>query len=371
MGNREQAHRRCEEEEVVQPQNRRPHHAAEEEVTELRIADFGLRIFGPHSFPTRTTRWHSTIHSPQFTLIMPRSTTTLEIGGHTLTVSNIDKVLYPEAGFTKGDVIRYYIDISPVLLPHLAGRPITMKRYPEGVGHFFFYEKNCPRYRPEWMSTADVMSERRGATMQYCVVDNLASLVWMGNLADLELHTSLARAPKVERPTMMVFDLDPGEGANVLQCCQVAVWLREKLAALELESFPKTSGSKGIQLYVPLNSAVDFEQTKTAARAIADAVAHDHPESVVTNMLKKLRVKKVLIDWSQNDEHKTTVSVYSLRATPHPQVSTPLQWRELERLWRKGDADAFRFSPDAVRARVKKHGDLFAPVLKLKQKLPR
>lgn len=302
---------------------------------------------------------------------MARPQSTLEIEGHTLTVSNLEKVLYPETGFTKGDVIRYLIDISPVLLPHLANRPITMKRYPEGVAHFFFYEKNCPRYRPEWVSTTPVMSERRGGMMHFCVVNNLASLVWMGNLADLELHTSLARAPNVDRPTMMVFDLDPGEGSNAIQCCQVAVWLREKLREMKLEAFPKTSGSKGIQVYVPLNTTTDFDATKSAARQIADAIAREHPELVVTNMLKKLRVRKVLIDWSQNDEHKTTVSVYSLRATPHPQVSTPLSWPELMRLWKRGDADAFRFSPDDVRKRVKKHGDLFAPVLTLKQKLPR
>lgn len=301
---------------------------------------------------------------------MPRKTSELEIEGRTLTVSNLEKVLYPEAGFTKGDVIRYYIDISPVLLPHLKARPITMKRYPEGVGKFFFYEKNCPPYRPEWVSTTPVMSERRGGVMNYCVVNNLASLVWMGNLADLELHTSLARAPSVEKPTVMVFDLDPGEGTNVIQCAQVAFWLREKFDGLKLQSFPKTSGSKGIQLYVPLNSARSFEITKVASREIADAVARDHPEAVVTNMLKKLRRGRVLIDWSQNDEHKTTVSVYSLRATPTPQVSTPLSWPELQKLHKRGDPDAFRFSPDDVRARVKKHGDLFEPVLKLKQKLP-
>jgi len=302
---------------------------------------------------------------------MAKQTSNLEVDGHTLTVSNLDKVLYPEAGFTKGDVIRYFIDISPVLLPHLENRPITMKRYPSGVGHFFFYEKNCPRYRPEWVNTAPVMSERRGGMMHFCVVNNLASLVWMGNLADLELHTSLARAPKVERPTMMVFDLDPGEGTNYIQCCQVALWLRQKFDALKLASFAKTSGSKGIQLYVPLNTPCTFDDTKAASRAIADAVAREHPDAVVTNMLKKLRVGKVLIDWSQNDEHKTTISVYSLRATPKPQVSTPLTWPELEKAWKKGDPDAFRFSPDAIRARVKKHGDLFAPVLQLKQKLPR
>lgn len=297
-----------------------------------------------------------------------KQTSELEIEGRTLTVSNLQKVLYPSTGFTKGDVIRYFIDVSPVLLPHLASRPITLKRYPDGVGKFFFYEKSCPPYRPKWVATAKVYSKRREGDMHFCVVNNLASLVWMANLADLELHTSLARAPKVLQPTMMVFDLDPGEGADVLDCAEVAFWLKEKLAHLQLESFPKTSGSKGIQIYVPLNTPITFDETKAASRQIADAVAADHPDRVVTNMLKSLRKKKVLIDWSQNDDHKTTICVYSLRATERPQVSTPLKWAELQKLWKKGDPEAFRFSPDDVRTRVKKHGDLFAPVLKLKQK---
>ncbi|MEO5960186.1 MAG: non-homologous end-joining DNA ligase [Opitutaceae bacterium] len=299
-----------------------------------------------------------------------RKTSELKIEGHTLTVSSLDKILYPSAGFTKGDVIAYYIGIGPVLLPHLKSRPITLKRYPDGVGKFFFYEKSCPPYRPRWVSTAKVFSKRRGGDMDYCVVNNLASLVWLANLADLELHTSLARAPAVARPTMMVFDLDPGEGADILACARVAFWLREKLQRLKLDSFPKTSGSKGIQLYVPLNTpSVTFDYTKVASRQIADAVAADHPDAVVTNMLKTLRKKKVLIDWSQNDDHKTTINVYSLRATEKPQISTPLTWPELEKLAKRGDADAFRFSPADVLARVKKHGDLFEPVLKLKQKL--
>jgi bifunctional non-homologous end joining protein LigD len=297
-----------------------------------------------------------------------KTTTELAIEGHRVPVSNFNKILYPDAGFTKGDVIRYYIDLSAVLLPHLKDRALTMKRYPDGVGKFFFYEKNCPTYRPKWVRTAAIMSERRGANMHYCMANNLASLVWMANLADLELHTSLARAKAPAKPTMMVFDLDPGEGANAIQCAQVGFWLKEKLDLLKLESFPKTSGSKGVQVYVPLNTSMTFDHTKTASRQIADAVAADHPDAVVTNMLKSLRKNKVLIDWSQNDEHKTTVAVYSLRATPKPQVSTPLSWPELKKLWTRGDADAFRFSPDDVRTRVKKHGDLFEAVLTLKQK---
>ena len=300
---------------------------------------------------------------------MSRTVTELTVDGRTLAISNIDKVLYPEAGYTKGDVIRYFIDVSPVLLPHLKNRALTMKRYPDGVGKFFFYEKNCPAYRPKWVQTAVVYSHGRGANMNYCLANNLPSLVWMANLADLELHTSLARAPARDKPTMMVFDLDPGEGADVLNCAQVAFWLREKLAARKLEAFPKTSGSKGLQVYVPLNTAVTYEQTKAAARHLADQLLAEHPDAVVVKMLKTLRRGKVLIDWSQNDAYKTTICVYSLRATPKPQVSTPLKWTELEKLWKKGKPEAFRFSPDDVLARVKKHGDLFAPVLTLKQRL--
>ena len=193
----------------------------------------------------------------------------------------------------------------------------------------------------------------------------------MANLADLELHTSLALKSRVNRPTMMVFDLDPGEGASAVLCAAVAFWLKAKLAALDLEGFPKTSGSKGVQVYVPLNTAVTFEQAKIVARQIAEVIAVEHPGEVVTKMTKALRKNKVLIDWSQNDHFKTTVSVYSLRATPQPQVSTPLTWPELKRLARRGDPKAFRFSPDDVLRRVKRQGDLFAPVLTLKQKLPK
>ncbi len=301
---------------------------------------------------------------------MPKSPAIeLEIEGHRIPVSNLGKVLYPEIGFTKGDVIQYYRDIAPVLLPHLRNRALTMKRYPDGVGKFFFYEKNCPTYRPKWVRTAPVYSHGRGATMHYCLANNLASLVWMANLADLELHTSLALKTSLDRPTVMVFDLDPGEGSDILDCARIAFWLREKFEARQLESFPKTSGSKGLQVYVPLNTPATFELTKATARQLGDEIVREHPEAAVTKMLKALRKNKVLIDWSQNDAYKTTVSVYSLRATPHPQVSTPLTWDEVETLAQAGDPDAFRFSPAAVLERVKRHGDLFAPVLTLKQKL--
>lgn len=292
------------------------------------------------------------------------------VEGRTLQVSNLGKVLYPETGFTKGDLIDYYTQIGPTLIPHLKGRPLTLKRYPDGVGKFFFYEKRCPPHRPEWVHTASVYSHGRGENMDYCLADDLPSLVWAANLADIELHTSLALSRAQDRPTSLVFDLDPGEGADILNCAQVALWIREKFEEMKLQSFIKTSGSKGLQLYVPLNTAVTFDQTKAAARGLAELLEKEHPEAVVTKMLKTLRRKKVMIDWSQNDQHKTTVSVYSVRATSQPSVSTPLHWEEVEKLLRTKKAESVRFSPDQVIARVKTEGDLFAPLLRLKQKLP-
>ncbi|MBA4138278.1 MAG: ATP-dependent DNA ligase [Opitutus sp.] len=301
---------------------------------------------------------------------MKRTSSTLRIENKEVPVTNLQKVLYPAAGFTKGDLIHYYIGVAPVLLPHLQDRALTMKRYPEGVRGFFFYEKNCPAHRPTWVKTAEVFSKRRGEPMAYCLANNLPSLVWMANLADLELHVSLARAKKQERPTTMVFDLDPGEGTNILHCARVGLAVRDKLRQIGLESFPKTSGSKGLQVYAPLNTAgVDFDQAKAASRLIAEAVEKERPGEVVTNMRKELRRGKVLIDWSQNDEHKTTVCVYSLRATEQPSVSTPLEWKEVETLLKRAKREAFYFGPDALLARVAKLGDLFEPVLTLKQKL--
>jgi bifunctional non-homologous end joining protein LigD len=302
---------------------------------------------------------------------MVKEASTLTVAGKSLPVSNLEKVLYPKTGYTKGNVIDYYLAIGPALLPHLKNRALTLKRYPEGVDKFFFYEKRCPTHRPEWLQTASVYSERRGENMDYCLANDLPSLVWAANLADLELHTSLALAKSQDRPTSMVFDLDPGEGASVIDCAQVALWIREKLDEMKLESWIKTSGSKGLQLYVPLNTVVTFDRTKAVARGLGAAVEAEHPEEVVTKMLKNLRRRKVMIDWSQNDQYKTTVSVYSLRATKAPGVSTPLLWEEVEALLKKKDPERVRFTPEQVLARVEKHGDLFAPVLKLKQKLPK
>lgn len=294
--------------------------------------------------------------------------TELDVEGRKLLVSNLDKVLYPKTGFTKGQVIDYYISISPVLLPYLKNRPITLKRYPEGVEGFFFYEKQCPPHRPAWVKTASVPSERRAQPIDYCVMNDLPALVWAANLADLELHTFLHRAPAITRPTALAFDLDPGPPADIRLCCKVALWVREALATLGLQSFPKTSGSKGMQIFAPLNTPVTYAKTKPFAHALAQRLENEHPEAIVSKMQKSLRPNKVLIDWSQNDDHKTTVSVYSLRARERPTVSTPVTWEEVEEGLK--NAKKLIFEPAALLARVEKMGDLFSPVLRLKQRLP-
>src|SRR5271157_1287438 len=296
--------------------------------------------------------------------------TVVDIEGKHLKVSNLDKVLYPEAGFTKGQVIDYFVRIAPVLLPHLHGRPLTMKRYPNGVSGQFFYEKNCPEHRPEWVQTARVWSAGNNTWMNYCMAEDLPTLVWAANLADLELHTSLSLASDILRPSFLVFDLDPGPPANIVQCCQVGIWIRDIFDKRGLKCFPKTSGSKGMQVYVPLNTAVTYDDTKPFARELARLLERSHPQLVVSDMKKALRVGKVFVDWSQNDDHKTTICVYSLRAKERPSVSTPVKWDEVESCLKKGDAKLLVFESDQVLERVKKYGDLFDPVLKLKQKMP-
>ena len=295
----------------------------------------------------------------------------LVVDGKTLAVSNLNKVLYPKAGFTKGQLIDYYIRIAPVLLPHLKDRPLTMKRYPNGVDQPFFYEKNCPAHRPSWVKTAKVWSEGNQRDMHYCLAQDLPTLVWAANLADLELHTTLAKKNDVARPTMMVFDLDPGAPVDIVQCCQVGLWLRDLLGAMKLKSFAKTSGSKGLQVYVPLNTPVTFDQTKDLSRALAQLLEREHGNLVTSNMSKSVRKGKVFVDWSQNDEHKTTICVYSLRAKEEPTVSTPVTWDEVENCLKKKKTDLLKFVSDKVLARVAQKGDLFAPVEKLKQKLPK
>ncbi len=293
----------------------------------------------------------------------------LDIDGRGVPVSNLDKVLYPKAAFTKGQVIDYYIRVSPVLLPHLRDRPLTLKRYPEGVEGHFFYEKRCPPYRPDWIKTAAIWSEGNQAEINFCVINDLPSLVWAANLADLELHTYLARAKSFDRPTMVVFDLDPGPPATIIDCAQVAIWMKALLDKLQLKSFPKTSGSKGLQVYIPLNSAVTYDATKTFSHNVAQRLEQEHPDRVVSKMAKVLRAGKVLVDWSQNDPHKTTVCVYSLRAKERPTASTPVTWLEVEAALQKKAPELLTFTSVETLDRVEKLGDLFAPVLQLKQTL--
>lgn len=295
---------------------------------------------------------------------------TVEIQGRTLKLSNLQKVLYPATGFTKKDVIDYYVRIAPAILPHLSGRALTRKRYPDGVDGEPFFEKNAPMHKPDWVKTAPIWSEGGHRTVYYILANDLSTLVWLANLAALELHPSLALAKDIKCPTELVFDLDPGPPANIVQCCQVALWLREIFEHFGLQSFPKTSGSKGLQLYVPLNTATTFDATKLFARALAQLLEQEHPEHVVSDMKKKVRAGKVFVDWSQNDEHKTTVAVYSLRAREHPTASTPVTWDEVERALKKKDAGLLVFESEQVIQRFEKLGDLFEPVLELKQKLP-
>jgi bifunctional non-homologous end joining protein LigD len=295
----------------------------------------------------------------------------VELEGRVLRLSNLDKVLYPEAGFTKGDLIDFYAAISPLLLAHLRDRPLTLKRYPDGVEGKHFYEKQCPRHRPGWVQTTAVWSDRNKREINYCLCQDLPTLVWMANLADIELHPSLSRAEAIERPTTLAFDLDPGPPATIVACCEVALELRELFEQLGMRPFAKTSGSKGLQVYVPLNDEhATYEATKPFAHAVADLFERRRPELVVSSMAKAERPGKVLIDWSQNDEHKTTVSVYSLRAKARPTVSTPVEWAEVEACRDAGDPDLLVFDAAAVLRRVAERGDLFAEVVSLHQPLP-
>jgi bifunctional non-homologous end joining protein LigD len=297
--------------------------------------------------------------------------TSIEIGGRKVKVSNLEKVLYPATGFTKADVINYYTEASSVLLAHLKDRPISLKRYPDGVEGFFFYEKQCPSHRPDWVNTTRVSSRREAGFIDYCVINDLSALIWAANLADLELHTFLHRAPKLEYPDFIAFDLDPGSPADIISCCEVALLLKRDFDRLGLQSFPKTSGSKGLQIYVPLNRRITYETTKGFARAIVEQLEESHPDLIVSKMKKSLRSGKVLVDWSQNDEHKTTVCAYSLRAKEHPTVSTPVSWKEVTEAKAKGNPARLTFDSKEVLKRIKSGGDLFEPVLKLKQKLPK
>ncbi len=286
------------------------------------------------------------------------------VEGRRVRISNWDKVLFPQTGFTKGDLVAYYARVAPVLLPHLRDRPLTLKRYPEGVENQYFYEKQAPSHRPEWVQTEQV------GKINFTLAQDKPTLVWLANLADVELHTSLSLAGGPQEPTMLVFDLDPGPPAGIVECCQVAQVLQGLFGALGLQALAKTSGSKGLQVYLPLNSAAKYEQTKPLARRVAELLEQRMPELVVSRMTKRLRPGKVLVDWSQNDAHKTTVNVYSVRARERPTVSTPVSWDEVAQCLKDGDPELLSFDTDDVLARVGQHGDLFAEAVTLKQRVP-
>jgi bifunctional non-homologous end joining protein LigD len=291
----------------------------------------------------------------------------VEIEGHRLKVSNLDKVLYPDAGFTKAEVIDYYVRVAPAMLPHVADRGVTLRRYPNGVDEQSFFEKRCPSHRPEWIGTFPGPGDRNG-TIGYCALDSVAAMAWSANMAALEIHAPMARGEDIESPTMCVFDLDPGAPADITQCAEVALDIRDVLEDLAgLESLAKTSGSKGMQLYVPLNRPHTHDQCSSFAQAVAQVLEKHHGSRVTSVMNKVLRKGKVFIDWSQNSRHKTTVAVYSLRARPRPTVSTPVTWDEVDAA---ASGTALAFEAGEVLERVAAHGDLFARAVTLEQELP-
>jgi bifunctional non-homologous end joining protein LigD len=294
----------------------------------------------------------------------------VEVEGRVLKLTNLDKVLYPEAGFTKGHVIGYYAAIAPSLLPHLAARPLTLKRYPNGVAAPYFYQKQCPVHRPQWVKTTPLPASRGTKLIDYCVCADLATLVWVANLASLELHPSLSLSDRMDRPTALAFDLDPGPPAGILECCQVALELRDLFTDLGMHAFAKTSGSKGLQVYVPLDATATYADAKPFAHAVAKLLAQRRPQLIVSTMAKAKRAAKVLIDWSQNDPHKTTVCAYSLRALSTPTVSAPLRWEEVRRCLHARDPAMLQFGPAQVLERAQANNDLFAEVLSLRQHLP-
>jgi bifunctional non-homologous end joining protein LigD len=291
---------------------------------------------------------------------------TVEVEGHRLTLSNLTKVLYPATGTTKAEVIDYYARVAPVMVPHLEDRGVTLRRFPDGVEGGSFFEKRCPGHRPRWMRTISGPGDRTGP-IGYCCLDSAAALVWAANMAALEIHAPMARSD-IETPTMVVFDLDPGEPADIVSCADVALDIRHVLDGLGLLGLPKTSGSKGMQVYVPLNTpGVTHEAASGFAQAIAQLLERARPGDVVSNMNKALRRNKVFVDWSQNSRHKTTIAPYSLRARPHPTASTPLTWDEVESC---ADGTPLAFEAEDVLDRLEDHGDLFAETLTLRQRLP-
>jgi bifunctional non-homologous end joining protein LigD len=298
------------------------------------------------------------------------SATTVEIDGRELRLSNLDKVLWPATGFTKGELIDYYARVAPALLPHLARRPMTLARFPDGVFGPGWYQTRCPN-PPSWLPTLPVPSpDGRGSGRDYCLVDDLPALVWAVNTGSIELHPLLSRAPDLDTPTLVMFDLDPGPPAGLLECSRVALWVRGLLADLGLQAYPKTSGRGGLHVCVPLNVPTTYRETKPFARRVAARVVASHPDHVVDRMDKAIRAGKVFIDWGQNDASKSTAAVYSLRARVEPEASTPVTWDEVEAAVRADDVSPLVFSPDDVLRLVESEGDRFGPVLELQQRLP-
>jgi bifunctional non-homologous end joining protein LigD len=294
----------------------------------------------------------------------------VEIAGRRLSLSNLEKDLYPSYGFTKAHILEYYRRISKFILPHLKDRALTLKRYPEGVDKDFFFEKRCPSHHPAWVKTAEVRKDDR-ERMTVCLVNDLETLIWVENLASVELHVPLARSGSPETPDSMVFDLDPGEGADILDCARVALILRALLSELGLASCVKTSGRKGLHVYVPLNTkGTTFEETKKFSKAVAVIMQKNYPDLVTAKLAKDHRKARVFINWSQNDSSKTMICVYSLRAREKPVVSFPLVWKELEDLAGQGDPEKLQIMHSEAVSRAEKKGDLFREVATKKQKLP-
>jgi bifunctional non-homologous end joining protein LigD len=296
----------------------------------------------------------------------------VEVDGRELKLTNLDKVLYPKAGFTKGEVVDYYAKVAPAMVPHLSGRAVTLRRFPEGVEDLdaAFFEKRCPKHRPKWVKTARVEAGPHAGKIDFCVCDGLPTLIWFAQLAAVELHPSLSKTRAPKRPTVLAFDLDPGPPADIVDCCRVGLRLRDMFGHFGVQSFAKTSGSKGLQVYVPLNDKVSYDVTKPFAKAIAQLLEKQTPDQVVSKMKKVEREGKVFVDWSQNHQRKTTIAVYSLRARERPTASTPVTWEEVGNAADSGDASTLVFEADAVLDRIERHGDLFAPVLELQQELP-
>ena len=295
----------------------------------------------------------------------------LDIDGQKVKLTRLSKVLYPKARFTKAQIIDYYVRVAPFLLPHLKDRPVTLKRYPDGVMAQAFWEKDAPSFKPRWVQTFPVPRRAGGQDICYILINNAATLAWTANIAALELHPFLHRAPQIQQPSSIVFDLDPGEGADIFSCIEIALMIRGLFERLDLQVFPKVSGSKGLQIYLPLNTPVTYDIARPFAQSVAQLIESEHPDLAISAMPKEKRTGKVFIDWSQNSDFKTTVGVYSLRAkSDQPYVSMPVSWAELEKAQKRKDSSPLYFNPAQALSRLDKMGDLFAPVISLQQKLP-